>query len=146
MPYETPQDAEDAFYDAFEEGDLDRMMAAWSPASDIVCIQPLRDPAVGPDAVRASWNEVFATGNRVEIEILHRHWIEQNDMAVHIVKERLTIDGNVARRPPPLVATNVYRREEDGWRLILHHVSPPPPPPGMGPPMAGPGAIRPPRP
>ena len=140
--FNTAQDAEDAFYDALEEGDLDKMMGAWAESEDIVCIQPLREQVQGRRDVRQSWQEVFALGANIEIEIHHKQWIETPEMAIHIVHEQLVFNGDRMRLPPPLIATNIYLKEEPGWRLVLHHASPPPPPmppnqqgmdPGMGP-------------
>ena len=37
--FTTPQDAEAAFYDAFEKSDLDAMMGVWADDDDIVCVQ-----------------------------------------------------------------------------------------------------------
>jgi ketosteroid isomerase-like protein len=141
--FETPQDAEDTFYDAFEEGNLDKMMTAWAASEEIVCIQPLREQVQGQGAVRRSWQELFASGANVEIEIHHKQWIETCEFAIHIVHEQLVFNADRAHLPAPLIATNVYRKIGPGWRLILHHVSPPPPPmppnsqgmgPGIGPP------------
>lgn len=134
--FETAQDAEDTFYDAFEEGDLDKMMTAWADSDDIVCIQPLQVQVQGQRAVRRSWQEVFAAGANVEIEIHHKQWLETSELAIHIVHEQLVFNANRSHLPPPLIATNVYQRFGAGWRLILHHASPPPPPmppQGMGP-------------
>lgn len=142
--FETAQDAEDVFYDAFEETDLEKMMSAWSNGDDIVCIQPLRKQVQGRAAVIESWKEVFAIDAHVEIEVHHQHWIEIDDIAIHIVHEQLIFNGDRKQMPPVFIATNVYRRGDDGWRIVLHHASPPPPPPmpqvppgmapGMGPP------------
>ncbi len=141
--FETAQDAEDTFYDALEEGDLDKMMKAWADSEEIVCIQPLREQVQGRREVRQSWQEVFASGANIEIEIHHKQWVEAPEVAIHIVHEQLVFNGDRMRLPPPLIATNVYLKNELGWRMVLHHASPPPPPmppnqldmgPGMGPP------------
>ena len=138
--FETPQDTEDAFYDAFEEGNIDAMMSAWAARDDIVCIQPMRRQAIGRQGVREAWEEVFSSGARLEVEVHHQHWAESGDCAIHIVLEQLTLNGDTSNRPPPILATNLYRNYGDGWLLVLHHASPPPPPPGMSqgtPPGAG---------
>ena len=127
-PFNTAQDAEDTFYDAFEEGDLDKMMAAWANSEEITCIQPLSEQVQGQRAVRQSWEKVFATGAKVEIEIHHKQWIETSEMAIHIVHEQLVFNGDRSRLPPPLIATNVYIKNDLGWHMVLHHASPPPPP------------------
>jgi ketosteroid isomerase-like protein len=141
--FDSAQDAEDTFYDALEEGDLDKMMKAWADSEEIVCIQPLREQVQGRKAVRQSWQEVFASGANIEIEIHHKQWIETPEMAIHIVHEQLVFNGDRMRLPPPLMATNVYLKNELSWHLLLHHASPPHPPippnqqgmgPGIGPP------------
>jgi ketosteroid isomerase-like protein len=141
--FETAQDTEDSFYDAFEEADLEKMMSAWDDTQDIACIQPMREAVQGQAAVRESWAELFRSGTDVEIEIHHQHWIETGETAIHIVHEQLILNADRQRKPPPLIATNVYRKGPDGWRMVLHHASPPPPPrmppvPGMGPGMGPP--------
>jgi len=92
MSFATPQDVEDAFYDSFEEADLAQMMSTWAEDDGIVCIQPMRDPARGRDAVRESWDEVFRSGIKVEVVVHHLHWIEGEDLAIHVLREELTID------------------------------------------------------
>ena len=37
----TPEDAETAFYAAFERGDLQAMMTVWAEDETIVCVHPL---------------------------------------------------------------------------------------------------------
>lgn len=136
--FETAQDAEDVFYDAFEEGDLDKMMRAWADDEDIVCVLPMREQVLGLTGVRKGWEEVFAAKVEVEINIHHQHWIEIGEVAVHVVHEQLIFDGNRKQMPPPVVATNVYRKGDNGWRMIWHHVSPlaPPVPQVSMPPVA----------
>ena len=38
--FPTPDDAEAAFYDAFERGDLAAMMVVWAEGEDVVCVHP----------------------------------------------------------------------------------------------------------
>ena len=46
--FPTPQDAETAFYEAFERGDIAAMMAVWAEADDVVCLSvPRRFGSVG---------------------------------------------------------------------------------------------------
>jgi ketosteroid isomerase-like protein len=127
--FETAQDAEDVFYDALEETDLEKMMSAWSDEEDIICIQPMRNEVRGRTAIRNSWKEIFAANAQLEIEIHHQHWIEMSDAAVHVLHARLIFNGDRTHRLPPLITTNIFRRGEKGWRMVLHHASLPPPPP-----------------
>lgn len=135
--FETAQDAEDTFYDAFEENDLDKMMGAWASGDNIACIHPMREQVQGREAVRNSWEEVFSFGAEMEIQIHHQQWIVMIDVAIHIVHEQLTFKASPTQKPPPLIATNVYRRADQGWHMVLHHTSPPQ--------VAGPGMSMPPK-
>lgn len=139
--FETPQDAEDTFYDAFEDNDVEKMMSVWADSEDIICITPMRKQALGRVAVRKIWEELFASGVKVEIEIHHQYWIEMGEVALHLVHEQLIFNEDRRRMPPPLIVTNAYHRESTEWHLVLHQASPPPPPivpqpPGVGSGMA----------
>jgi hypothetical protein len=43
--FTTPQDVENAFYEALERADLDSMMQVWSEDDDIVCRYVSRNKA-----------------------------------------------------------------------------------------------------
>ncbi len=125
--FETPQDTEDAFYDAFEAHDMDAMTAVWDATDDIACVQPMGPVLQGRSAVLDSWQSIFRHPQAPEVEIHHRQWIESADLAVHIVEEKVSMPGGPPDQPA-LIASNVYRRTQSGWRLVMHQVSPPPPP------------------
>jgi ketosteroid isomerase-like protein len=138
MPFETPQDAEDAFYDALECADLDAMLRVWDSAEDLACLLPMTPLIQGP-AVIELWRSMLGQGVGVEIEVRHLGWIEGGDLALHLVEERVGAAPG-GPKPPPLYALKLYRRGADGWRLVVHQSSPSPPQPGsMAPPGARPG-------
>jgi len=124
--FQTPQDAENAFYEAFEAAHLPSMATAWASDPDIVCIHPGSHILRGWEAIRESWKQIFANENRMSFTIHHRQWIEQSEIAIHTIEEEIAAAG--ANRPiaPPIPVTNIYRHTADGWRMILHHASPPP--------------------
>ena len=121
--FETPMDAEAAFYDALQRRDLDAMMEVWSERDDISCIHPLRARATGRAAVRESWAVIFGASAGIAFEIQAVHRTQEPGLAIHQVHERLTL-GHTDEPRPPVIATNVYRLTAAGWRIILHHASP----------------------
>ena len=125
--FETPQDAEDAFYDAFEAHDLEAMLAVWDEAQDVFCLQPMGHLLHGLAAIRESWQTIFRHARKPDVEIRHRQWFESEELALHVVEERITLPGMPGSQLPALIASNVYRRTENGWRMVCHQVSPPPP-------------------
>jgi len=128
----TPQDAEDAYYDAIDEGDLEAMMAVWDGSVEVACLLPMQPLHVGIGAVRAAWQRMLGAEVRVVIAVHHRQWIEWGDVAIHLVEEEATVSGHPPQ--PPIYATNVFRRTDKGWRIVYHGNAPTPPPPGMLPP------------
>jgi ketosteroid isomerase-like protein len=139
MPEEfaSPQDTEDAFYDAIDERDGARLRAVWEDSADIACLLPMQPLLHGPEVLKA-WAPLTEGDVRLEIQIRHIRWLEAGDLAIHYVEERVSFPGQTAQ--PPVYATNVYRKGESGWRMSLHQNSPTPPPPGAIPPGMGVGS------
>ena len=123
--FPTAQDAENAFYDSLERGDLDLMMAVWAEDEEIVCVHPAGGRIAGQEQVRDSWRRMFASGQRLRIKIAQRVTLSGMMVEVRSVHEVITIVGEEAARPP-MVATNVYLRTAAGWRMVVHHASPAP--------------------
>lgn len=123
--YATPSDAEQAFYEAIETGNLEVMMQVWAADDTIACIHPLQRPLSGVEEIRTGWEQIFAGEPPMEFHVTRLHRTQSEDVAIHIVEENILVGAG--REPhAPVLATNVYRREEDGWRLMLHHSSPAP--------------------
>lgn len=121
--FDTAEAAEAAFYRAFEQGDLDGMMAVWAPSADIQCIHPLGGLLTGGGAIRASWSEIFRSQLPRRFEIERLNVVRSADLVVHIVTETIILPLQ-RQRFAPLLATNAYRRIESSWHLVLHHASP----------------------
>lgn len=134
MPnFATPQDAEDAFYDALDEGDLEAMMNVWERSSEIACLLPMQPLARGLGDVSRVWGAVLADGRKLEISVKHLAWTEMADVAMHLVEEQ--VPPPPGKPAFPVYGINVYRRGEDGWKMLMHHNAPTPPPAASMPPM-----------
>ena len=131
-PFETAQAAEDAFYDALEERDVDLMGRVWDDTPDIACVLPMQ-PLVQGAQVREMMRELLLSKVPLDIRVTHIDWVDLGDVAIHYVEEY----NNAAKLPPGapgILATNVFRqRGAAGWTMILHQNSPPPPPDGPPP-------------
>lgn len=123
--YPTPQDAEAAFYDAFEKSDLEAMMGVWADDDDIVCVHPGGPRVTGAEQVRESWRRLFASGESLRFRLRQQQTLNGITLVVHSVYEHITV-ANETRARAPLVATNIYMRTESGWRMVAHHASPAP--------------------
>jgi ketosteroid isomerase-like protein len=126
--FDTPQEAEDSFYDALEEGDLKQLMAVWAESDDICCLLPMYPLVQGRVAVKDVFSHLFSRGSGISLSINHLHWIEAGDIAIHQVEEVLQNVPPDRPPPPPFYGTNVFRKDNSGWRLLLHQNSPTPAP------------------
>ena len=123
--YTTAQDAEAAFYEALEKADLEAMMAVWADDEEIICVHPGGVRLSGVAQVRASWRQIFASGQTLRFRLLHQQSLNGMTLAVHSVYEQISIAGG-ARSNNPVIATNIYMRAGNGWRMVLYHASPTP--------------------
>jgi uncharacterized protein (TIGR02246 family) len=122
--FPTPEDAENAFYEAFERADLPGMMAVWAETEDIVCIHPQGPRLVGFTAVRDSWMQIFSGGSQLRVRTTDVRIWDGQSVCVRNVIEMLAPPG---RNEPThtVLATNVYELTDVGWRMTAHHASPP---------------------
>lgn len=119
----SPDDVEQQFYDALREADLDKLMAVWADDDEVVCIHPGGPRLVGPAAVRAAFEAIFANGPvRVQPDKLRR--VHAMSAAVHSVVERVQLATAEGERTGWVMATNVYLKTTHGWRMVAHHASP----------------------
>lgn len=123
-PLQSPEQAESAFYAAFEAGDLDAMMAVWCDDENVVCVHPGGERHVGVAEVRESWRRIFAGSGRLRFRVAEPLHVGDGDLSVRAVIEYIAVAG--IQGATPVVATNVFRRTGSGWRLWMHHASPHP--------------------
>ena len=130
--FPTAQDAENAFYEALERGDLEGMMAVWAEDEEVICVHPGGERLAGQDQVRESWTRIFASGPQSRVQVANQVAISGMMLAVHSVHENFTLPGAKSGRGAeqsqavPILATNVYLRTAAGWKMIVHHASPVP--------------------
>ena len=118
----SPEDAETQFYEALRDGDLDRVMAVWADDDEVVCVHPGGALVVGPLAVRAAFEAIFASGELV-VQPEHVKRMQVMGAAVHSVLERIDVVTADGPRTGWMVATNVYAKTSEGWRMVAHHAS-----------------------
>lgn len=121
--FPTPDDAETAFYDAFERADLAAMMVVWSEGDDVLCVHPSGPKLVGFDAVRDSWMQIFTSGMRLSVRVGETRRLDGPSVAVRTLVEAITTQGPDAASQRVNV-TNVYVLTDNGWRMAVHHASP----------------------
>ncbi len=124
--FSSAEEAEAAFYSAFEMGDS-QLMDAVLAKQNVSCIHPGSLPTIGREAVLDSWVQILSNLGEIVFytEVIHRSM--SDDMVVHLVIERIAASHQPDAEVSLVLASNVYVREQNGWRLQMHHASLPPP-------------------
>ncbi len=119
----TPDDVEQAFYDALNQGDIEQLMACWAEEDEVVCIHPGGQRLIGQGAIRSAFEALFANGSvQARPERVHR--IDALASSVHHLVERIAVLTPQGEQTAWVTATNVYHKTPQGWRMVAHHASP----------------------
>ncbi len=121
--YSTPQDADQAFYRAFESADIEAMMEVWAGDQGVTCIHPGSHRLQGCAAIKSSWQQIFTNGASLRFTLTDSRYTQDTHLAVHMVKENIRVDGVLQG---VMLATNIYQFIDGSWRMMLHHASPEP--------------------
>ena len=117
--------ADDAFYKAFGQRDLDLMGRIWSLSDDVTAIQPDFDvPFAGRKAVMKSWQGIFGH-NATVVVIGPSDAIQvEGEVAWSVGSYEFFAvrrdNGSMVRLPKVLV-TKIFEKQGDNWRLVHYH-------------------------
>ncbi len=113
--------ANQAFYDAHEQRDIDAMGAIWEHSDRVVCVHPGWPILRGWDNVLQSWTGIFRGPGTSQFILTNQTLSMQGDTAWVSLDENL-VDANGAGT---IAATNIYIRDHEGeWKIVAHHGSP----------------------
>ena len=122
-PLASPDEIEHQFYEALQQGDIDKLMATWSDDDEIACVHPGGPRVIGAAAIRSSFEAMLANGAiNAHPEKVRR--VVSHSSAVHSVLERVEVMSKEGPQSAWVIATNVYLKTAQGWRLVAHHASP----------------------
>jgi ketosteroid isomerase-like protein len=119
----TADDIEAAFYEAMQNGDIEKLMACWADEDDVFCVHPGGPRVVGAGAIRAAFDAMFSNG-RIRAWPQQVRKVEALASAVHSVLERIEVMTDSGPANAWVLATNIYHRTSQGWRMVAHHASP----------------------
>mgnify|MGYP001205262205 CR=1 FL=1 len=108
--------ANEAFYRAFADRDMDAMAEAWAEDTAVSCIHPGWGPLEGREEVLQSWRAILTGPGSPAIQCLAARAHLRGEMAYVVCHEE--IEGSY------LIATNIFVHEGRRWRLIHHQAGP----------------------
>src|SRR3954464_9713170 len=97
--FTTPQEAESAFYEAFEKSDLDAMMGVWADDDEIVCVHPGGPRLTGTEQIREAWRRMFAAGQTLRFRLREPRAMSGMTVVVHSVYEQISTAGDAPHKP-----------------------------------------------
>ena len=120
------QSANDSFYRALEALDLEAMSRIWLHSEWVRCTHPGWEVVVGWDAVRESWESIFANTRWIRVTPTALGLQVLGDVAIVGCSENITATQGDQIGVAVAQATNLFLNTPEGWRLVHHHASPAP--------------------
>jgi len=112
------EEANDAFYHAFQTGNLKAMSEIWGTGEHIQCVHPGSACIAGRTSVLESWKLVLGTG-RMSISTQDvRIFATESEGFVTCVE---VLDAGDSQGK--VVATNVFEKQGGKWKIVHHHGS-----------------------
>ena len=119
----SADEIETAFYEALQNGNIEKLMACWADEDEVVCVHPGGPRVVGALAIRAAFDAMFSNGSiRAKPQQVRK--VESLTSVVHNVLERIEVLTESGPAHAYVLATNVYHLTAQGWRMVAHHASP----------------------
>jgi ketosteroid isomerase-like protein len=114
------------FYRCLETLDMACMETLWLHEDWVRCIHPGWDVLVGWEAIRDSWDRIFANTRWIRVAPTDVHIHVFGRSAVVACSENITTTQEGDLGVAVAQATNVFVRTAEGWRMVVHHASPAP--------------------
>ena len=111
------------FYRVFERMSLPEMDAVWAHGPDVRCIHPGWRRIEGWEAVRASWEAIFANTHEMRFTLTDVQVVPAADLAWVTCTENILSESEGRVGVTSILATNVFERGPGGWRMVHHHAS-----------------------
>jgi len=117
------EEANAAFYRAFEALDLDEMDAVWAHDEHVRCVHPGWPLLCGWDTVRESWRRIFENTQEMRFTLSNVAVHVGGDLAWVTCTENILSELGERVSVTAILATNLFERAPTGWRLVHHHAS-----------------------
>lgn len=108
--------ANEAFYRAFDSGDLDAMESLWARHMPVACIHPGSAVLTDRRTVMESWRTILDSGARPSISCC--------EATAHLCGDAAFVTCYEDLRQGFLVATNIFVWEDDRWKMVHHQAGP----------------------
>lgn len=105
----------------------DQLMECYDKSNELV-VYDLMTPREfdGRDAVRADFQNAFATFNNAKVEFINLHVVSDGKLGVAESVQHMTATDKAGKPIDTIFrVTDVWRKEKGGWKIIHSHISVP---------------------
>jgi ketosteroid isomerase-like protein len=122
---EEVEEANERFYRALEEGNLEEMSEVWLHEDWVKCVHPGWDLIIGWEEIYQSWEKIFSAPAGMRVSATDVEIKIEGDFALVSCNENIALflDRTSAPVSARTTATNLFHRIGDGWRMVHHHAS-----------------------
>ena len=117
------EEANARFYRAFEALDIAEMDGVWVHGEHARCVHPGWPLLCGWDAIRTSWQTIFANTEEMRFTLSEVNVNVSGDLAWVTCTENILSEVGGRVGVTAILATNLFERDDEGWRLVHHHAS-----------------------
>ncbi len=120
--------ANEGFYQAFNQQNLNQMERLWLDVEQSVCIHPGWPVLRGYESIVQSWKDIFENTDHMEIKPSEVSVVISGEVGWVSCQENLFSIHTAGLQSSQVHATNLFQRKDGAWRMILHHAAAVPPP------------------
>jgi len=113
--------ANQAFYQALAELNIEKMISIWWQENWISCLHPGWDLLLGWEEVMESWRNIFNSTTQMRVDIARPLVRVQGDVAWVSCVENVTSTYETGFETAVMEATNILVRRNGEWRMAHHH-------------------------
>lgn len=117
--YSSADKVEDAFYKAFEEGNLMLMKGVFAD-ENFSYSHPSSPLIMGRDDAIQYWEFLLTGINKTSIQRTMLNKVCNDNLEIHLVSEVTEFDDNSGRKSET-ITSNTYVKQSNGWRLQMQH-------------------------
>ena len=111
--------ANDSFYQAFRNRELDAMERLWARRLPLLCAHPGARPLYDRDGVLESWHQILGNPNCPVLEYRVERIQWYGELAL-----MLCYEWSRAQPDAVLLATNGFMAEDGEYQMVLHQAGP----------------------
>jgi ketosteroid isomerase-like protein len=117
------EEANARFYRVFESQDLRQMEQIWAHGAHVRCVHPGWCLLAGWEAVRHSWEVIFASSQEMRFSITDVNAAVEGALGWVTCTENILSEARGNISVTSLLATNIFERSAGEWLMIHHHAS-----------------------